>query len=64
MAAPCDISAEGQRAALRQVAAFAPRVLANSGEGCALPGKEAYEPLLGAEQFHELPLGTALIVNQ
>jgi len=59
-----DISTAGQRAALRQAAAFGPRVLANSGGGCALLGREIHEPLLAAEQFHELPLGTASTVNQ
>lgn len=58
------ITAEGHRPTLRHAAAFAPRVLANSVERCALLGKEIYEPLLGAEQFNELPLGRALIVNQ
>lgn len=63
MAATHDVSAEGQRAALKQAAAFAPRVQVNSGEGSALLGKETYK-LLGAEQVPKLPLGTASIVKQ
>lgn len=64
MAATHDVSAEGRRAALKQAAAFAPRVQANSGEGSALLGKETYERLLGALQVPKLPLGTASIVKQ